>query len=144
MKADYELCDHGLSFLGTLPYLNRRTSASLLLTAYPQRGILILQIGDCPHVTANTYNQATPTNLYDMSCLCLPGCDVTLSGGNGAFSSPSYPSAYQPNADCEWIIEAQTGLIIEITFEVIDLPEPDINSVCLDSIQVRAMRSLHQ
>ncbi|XP_071848231.1 uncharacterized protein [Apostichopus japonicus] len=64
----------------------------------------------------------------------VKGCNVSLADTTGTFSSPNYPSSYQPNLICGWQFEAPSGMVIEITFDQVDLPGN--STVCSDLIQI--------
>ncbi|XP_012062648.1 PREDICTED: cubilin [Atta cephalotes] len=44
------------------------------------------------------------------------GCGGHLTKPSDSFTSPGYPSAYPMNVDCEWLIEVDYMLSIELTF----------------------------
>ncbi|XP_041670250.1 cubilin [Cheilinus undulatus] len=44
------------------------------------------------------------------------GCGGTLTTASGGFSSPNYPLAYHPNAECYWNIKTSQGSQILLTF----------------------------
>uniref|UniRef100_A0A8C3CRJ2 Cubilin n=1 Tax=Cairina moschata TaxID=8855 RepID=A0A8C3CRJ2_CAIMO len=52
------------------------------------------------------------------------GCGGTLYGSSGTFASPSYPSTYQNNTDCEWAITAPKGRIVTVNFDFISIDDP--------------------
>jgi len=55
---------------------------------------------------------------------------------NGTIMSPSYPSYYGPNQDCEWFIQAPVGHFITFTFEDVGL-EYGSNCSAADYVQIR-------
>ncbi|KAF7256970.1 hypothetical protein EG68_06071 [Paragonimus skrjabini miyazakii] len=52
------------------------------------------------------------------------GCNVTLSGSNGNFTSPGYPGRYPSNTICFWEIKVDPGKRIHLLFDPINLPGP--------------------
>merc|ERR1711962_837623 len=48
-------------------------------------------------------------------------CGGTLTGTGGVIKSPGYPGKYHPNEDCEWIIKAEAGHVVELVFDDIEL-----------------------
>ena len=51
------------------------------------------------------------------------GCDVTLNGPSGAFTSPGYPSNYPNNKKCQITITVDNGKLIILKFSAFDLEE---------------------
>ncbi|XP_068116000.1 embryonic protein UVS.2-like [Hyperolius riggenbachi] len=39
-------------------------------------------------------------------------CGAMLTSSEGTFSSPNYPSAYNPNMECSWVITAPPGFVV--------------------------------
>lgn len=46
----------------------------------------------------------------------IQGCGGILNKPEGSFTSPNYPKTYPHDTHCQWIIEAEYGNLIEITF----------------------------
>ncbi|XP_013871339.1 ST14 transmembrane serine protease matriptase a [Austrofundulus limnaeus] len=43
-------------------------------------------------------------------------CNEKLSGSQGRFSTPNYPTYYPPNTKCVWEIEVPQGKVVKLTF----------------------------
>ncbi|KAL8573023.1 hypothetical protein ACOMHN_010453 [Nucella lapillus] len=48
-------------------------------------------------------------------------CGGRISGSNGTILSPKYPSNYDPNANCSWVISGPTGHYLNLTFNAFNL-----------------------
>lgn len=46
----------------------------------------------------------------------IQGCGGILNKPEGSFTSPNYPKPYPNETHCQWIIEAEYGNLVEITF----------------------------
>ncbi|XP_059827436.1 cubilin [Hypanus sabinus] len=77
-------------------------------------------------LTLHFYSDAPATHSgFEITWTSSPnGCGGTLLGPRGSFNSPNYPSTYDINTDCEWIIEAPTGRVITINFTVFNINDP--------------------
>ncbi|XP_038062005.1 mannan-binding lectin serine protease 1-like [Patiria miniata] len=59
-------------------------------------------------------------------------CEVHCSGNileatSGVITSPGYPIAYPRRSDCDWLIRAEAGYVISLTFEDFDVEDhPDV------------------
>lgn len=49
------------------------------------------------------------------------GCGGKVTGSSGVITSPGYPSSYQNNLDCEWIIETEPGTSVFVHIEDLDM-----------------------
>lgn len=56
------------------------------------------------------------------------GCGGMLTTASGAFSSPNYPLAYHPNAECYWNIRTSQGSQLQLSFSDFHL---ESSSTCL-------------
>ncbi|XP_055295203.1 cubilin homolog [Sitodiplosis mosellana] len=58
-----------------------------------------------------------PFESFDIDIVSSDGiCGGTLVASNYVFSSPKIGTKYPPNAECEWIIRAQNGYHVGLTF----------------------------
>nr|XP_040022216.1 suppressor of tumorigenicity 14 protein homolog isoform X1 [Gasterosteus aculeatus aculeatus] len=58
-------------------------------------------------------------------------CGGVLSGVEGTFSSPLYPSFYPPAVDCKWTIKVPAGKEVRLKFTMFRMKEPRVDiSVC--------------
>ena len=48
----------------------------------------------------------------------------------GVLTSPNYPSNYDSDDDCGWLLEVDTNHVVQLTFEDFDV-EPHSNCRCL-------------
>lgn len=53
--------------------------------------------------------------------LAGPQCGGTLTNAEGTFASPNYPSPYNHDASCVWVISVHTGDQITLTFNAMNL-----------------------
>lgn len=53
----------------------------------------------------------------------------------GVLTSPNYPSNYDSDDDCGWLLEVDTSHVVQLTFEDFDV-EPHSNCRCLLSPHV--------
>lgn len=72
-----------------------------------------------------------------VTCLfSLLGCGGTFTASSGIISSPSYPFSYPNNQDCRYILTAQTGSRVSITFSRFST-QAGVTGCNTDYIQVR-------
>lgn len=50
----------------------------------------------------------------------MQGCGGIMNKPEGTFTSPNYPKSYPKDTQCQWVIEAEYGHLIEITFSDYD------------------------
>lgn len=55
--------------------------------------------------------------LYLSLCFILAPCGGHFSSPSGVILSPGWPGYYKDSLNCEWVIEAEPGHSIKITFE---------------------------
>lgn len=55
------------------------------------------------------------------NCISLLGCGGTFTDNSGRVSSGKYPENYPNNQDCTTIIKADTGKVIQLTIEKMDI-----------------------
>lgn len=77
---------------------------------------------------------------FQLLCFIFTACVDTLFDSNGILDYPT-TSLYENNLNCTWNFMAPSGLVVEITFNDIDL-EPEQNGVCFDTITVSTMALL--
>lgn len=49
-----------------------------------------------------------------------------MTATEGSIHSPNYPSNYNPNDDCGWLVEVDVNHVVELTFDDFDV-EPHQN-----------------
>lgn len=78
---------------------------------------------------------ASPYGRFKLSYVAKPeGCGGKVTGSSGVITSPGYPSSYQNNLDCEWIIETEPGTSVFVHIEDLDM---EVHSRCIhDYIEV--------
>ncbi|KAJ8043047.1 Low-density lipoprotein receptor-related protein 6 [Holothuria leucospilota] len=92
---------------------------------------MILSTRDNISTSTAFSSSATPTTPTTVSSRT---CVDTLSDSNGILDYPT-TLHYENNLNCTWNFIAPSGLVVEITFNAIDL-EPEVNGVCFDTITV--------
>lgn len=61
-----------------------------------------------------------------------------LTGSNGSFSSPNYPSDYPNSETCRWIISAPQGHLVQLNFQTFVLETCLVPLICsCDHVEVR-------
>lgn len=78
-----------------LPFLNTQSSAHLLAASFECK---------CPLLIAECFNPSAP-------------CGGHYSGPSGVLLSPGWPGYYKDSLSCEWVIEAEPGSSIKISFD---------------------------
>ena len=58
------------------------------------------------------------------------GYSSCISTCVGVLTSPNYPSNYDSDDDCGWLLEVDTNHVVQLTFEDFDV-EPHSNCRCL-------------
>ncbi|XP_066501828.1 ST14 transmembrane serine protease matriptase b isoform X1 [Hoplias malabaricus] len=58
----------------------------------------------------------------------IQGCGGKLTGMNGTFTSPGFPSQYPPQIRCDWDIEVPAGKHVKVKFRQFSMCEPDQSS----------------
>ncbi|KAK2146040.1 hypothetical protein LSH36_638g01007 [Paralvinella palmiformis] len=59
------------------------------------------------------------------------------SDSDGIIHSPRYPSNYDDNVVCIWLIEAQSGYSISLSMDEIQLEKEGTGSGCVDFVEIR-------
>ncbi|XP_066264750.1 blastula protease 10-like [Branchiostoma lanceolatum] len=81
---------------------------------------------------------ACPVGLTGDTCGSVDtssGCGGVLQGDSGTFTSPNFPSNYDDNTQCDWLIKGERGTTIQLEFEEFGL---EAHSSCAyDSVEVR-------
>ena len=67
-------------------------------------------------------------------------CGGRINGDRGTIMSPNYPSNYEANADCEWVITAPVGHYITFTFTAFQL-EYSGSNCSNDYLEIREYNS---
>ncbi|KAI8487064.1 Meprin A subunit beta-like, partial [Branchiostoma belcheri] len=81
---------------------------------------------------------ACPVGLTGETCGSVDtssGCGGVLQGDSGTFSSPNFPSNYDDNKQCDWLIKGERGATIQLEFEEFGLEAHD--SCAFDWVELR-------
>ncbi|XP_035662897.1 protein SpAN-like isoform X1 [Branchiostoma floridae] len=81
---------------------------------------------------------ACPVGLTGDTCGSVDtssGCGGVLQGDRGTFTSPNFPSNYDDNTQCDWLIKGERGSTVQLEFEEFGLEAHD--SCAFDSVEVR-------
>ncbi|XP_072517694.1 ST14 transmembrane serine protease matriptase b [Salminus brasiliensis] len=62
--------------------------------------------------------------IYSQVPIEIQGCGGKLTGMNGTFSSPGFPSYYPPKIQCVWDIEVPAGKHVRVKFNKFSMREP--------------------
>ncbi|CAH1784171.1 unnamed protein product, partial [Owenia fusiformis] len=93
------------------------------------------------------YDPSLPERTTLSLCYYYPiqyGCNnvVTLDSSSPSVTieTPNYPSAYNPNQECNWLIKAPEGSRVNIFFEAFDIDGDELlnhTHVCEDYVEIR-------
>ena len=69
-------------------------------------------------------------------------CGGTLTGESGTFNSPGYPDHYYDYLDCVWDITVETGKVVRLGFDHLEIENCASDCVCdwVEFVYVRVQR----
>ena len=60
-----------------------------------------------------------------------------IESPSGVITSPGYPYAYPRQSECDWLIRAEAGYVISLTFEDFDVESHSDTKCPYDALRVR-------
>ena len=78
---------------------------------------------------------AQGVDLFTISIYSMISTYRNISTCAGVLTSPNYPSNYDSDDDCGWLLEVDTNHVVQLAFEDFDV-EPHSNCRCLLSLHV--------
>ncbi|XP_077438698.1 suppressor of tumorigenicity 14 protein homolog [Vanacampus margaritifer] len=108
----------------------------------PHRSLSFVSSGNVMLLTLVTNEEKNfPGFLANFSQVSLapPGCGGTLSGDQGVFSSPYFPSSYPPRTSCVWNIQVSKGKLVKVKFDKFYVGN-DSNHCSRDYVEVNGRR----